>query len=95
MNAPKLDTRISVGNIITIITMTVGLLLGYQTTVSRVDANARGLSDVQQRQELLTTRLDRLIDAVNTERVNQTQLLTEMRVDIRYLRQAMDEFRQK
>lgn len=95
MNAPKLDTRISVGNIITIITMTVGLLLGYQTTVSRVDANARGLSDVQQRQELLTTRLDRLIDAVNTERVNQTQLLTEMRVDIRYLRQAMDELRQK
>lgn len=93
MNIPRVDMGISMGNILTIITMIVGLSVGYEATVGNVTANTKNIYENSQRINKISDRVTTLIDALQSERISQTQLLTEMKVDLRYLRQTVDEIR--
>ena len=79
---------ISLGNILTIATVIVGLSAGW----TQLKADQASIQKDQQRVEIaLTSRLA----ALEQERVQNAQSLTEMRTDIRYMRQAMERMEQQ
>ncbi|NBN64119.1 hypothetical protein [Pannonibacter tanglangensis] len=74
---------ISLGNLLTIATVVVGLSAGW----TQLKADQATIQRDQQRVEAaLTARLA----ALEQERVQNVQSLTEMRADIRYMRQALE-----
>ena len=79
---------VSLGNILTIATVIVGLSAGW----TQIKADQASIQKDQQRVEVaLTARLA----ALEQERVQNVQSLTEMRADIRYMRQALERMEQQ
>ncbi|MDD7908686.1 hypothetical protein PUV47_02045 [Pseudovibrio exalbescens] len=70
---------ISLGNIITIGGMLVGMALGWGQLQSKITEHTRRIDKLEQAES------DRL-----SERVVQVQLFAEIRADIKYLRQAIE-----
>ena len=79
---------ISLGNILTIATVIVGLSAGW-TQIKADQANIQ--RDQQRVEQSLTARLT----ALEQERVQNVQLFTEMRTDMRYMRQALERMEQQ
>lgn len=71
---------ISVGNLITIATMLFMVGVGWSAMNGRVDSQQRRLDE-------LAARVEQDADESAKERLRVTELLTEMRADIRYLRE--------
>ena len=79
---------ISLGNILTIATVIVGLSAGW----TQLNADQASIQRDQQRVEIaLTSRLA----ALEQERVQNVQLFTEMRTDMRYMRQTLERLDQQ
>ena len=70
---------ISVGNLITIGGLIVGLSVGWQKFDSTLEDHARRLAALE------TAERERQVD-----RVSQVQLLAELRSDLKYLRAAVE-----
>ena len=79
---------ISLGNILTIATVIVGLSAGW-TQIKADQANIQ--RDQQRVEQSLTARLT----ALEQERVQNVQLFTEMRTDMRYMRQTLERLDQQ
>jgi TolA-binding protein len=88
-----IDLKISLGNILTIGSVIVGLTIGWQTLASGVQSNANDIQKLDTRVNNQNDRLDRTITELQTNRINETALLTELRTDMRYLREAIDQIR--
>jgi peptidoglycan hydrolase CwlO-like protein len=85
---------LSFGNIITIVTMIVGLTIGWQVMASDVKENRTDLTKLESRVTNTETKLEKLVNDASEQRVQLTTVLTELRADMRYLRQSMDELKQ-
>ena len=88
-----IDLKISLGNILTIGSVIIGLTVGWQTLASGVQTNATDIQKLDTRVNDQNGRLDKLMSELQTNRVNETALLTELRTDMRYLREAIDQIR--
>jgi uncharacterized phage infection (PIP) family protein YhgE len=88
-----IDLKISIGNILTIGSVIIGLTIGWQTLASGVQTNATDIQKLDTRVNDQNGRLDKLMSELQTNRVNETALLTELRTDMRYLREAIDQIR--
>jgi uncharacterized phage infection (PIP) family protein YhgE len=88
-----IDLKISIGNILTIGSVIIGLTIGWQTLASGVQTNANDIQKLDTRVNDQGDRLDTLMTELQTNRVNETALLTELRTDMRYLREAIDQIR--
>lgn len=88
-----IDLKISLGNILTIGSVIVGLTIGWQTLASGVQTNATDIQKLDTRVNDQGDRLDTLMTELQTNRINETALLTELRTDMRYLREAIDQIR--
>ena len=88
-----IDLKISLGNILTIGSVVIGLTIGWQTLASGVQTNAADIQKLDTRVNDQGDRLDTLMTELQTNRINETALLTELRTDMRYLREAIDQIR--
>ena len=90
---PWIDVKISLGNILTIGSVIVGLSIGWQTLASGVQTNASDILKLDARVNKQDERVERLIVELQAYRLSETTLLTELRTDMRYLREAIDQLR--
>jgi len=88
-----IDFKISIGNILTIGSVVVGLSIGWQTMASGVQTNASDILKLDARVTTQGDKLERLIVELQAYRLSETTLLTELRTDMRYLREAIDQLR--
>ena len=88
-----IDFKISIGNILTIGSVVVGLSIGWQTLASGVQTNASDILKLDARVTTQGEKLERLIVELQAYRLSETTLLTELRTDMRYLREAIDQLR--
>lgn len=88
---PQITWRMdfSFGHLLTIVTMVSGLFVGWQTIVSDVRANASTIQSLDKRLTTQEARSQQLADAAQTDRIRQTEILAELRTDIKYLRQTL------
>lgn len=86
----KLSKEISLGNLLSMLTMIVGLAIGWQTIVSTTTANATAISKLDQRLTKAEEKVDNTLTTIAGDRVELTKALTELQADLRYLRQAVD-----
>lgn len=84
---------LSFGNIITIVTVIVGLTVGWQVMAADVRSNRANIDTLDLRVTATERRLSDTLDRMSEERVQMTQILTELRADVRYLRLAVDELK--
>lgn len=91
MSTPKwLDIKISIGNIVTIASVIIGLTIGWQTIVGDVRTNAREIAILDARLTVQEAKFDRLLAEMQVERLTMNTILTEMRTDLRFLRQTVE-----
>lgn len=88
-----IDFKISIGNILTIGSVVVGLSIGWQTLASGVQTNASDILKLDARVTAQGDKLERLFGELQAYRLSETTLLTELRTDMRYLREAIDQLR--
>ena len=88
-----IDVKISLGNILTIASVIVGLTTGWMTLASGVQQNSADILKVDGRVSAQADRLDRTITELQAYRLSEATLLTELRTDMRYLREAIDQIR--
>ncbi len=70
---------LSIGNVFTIMTVIVGIAMGWQSVNSRVDAVEKAASD-------LKTKVEQL----SNDRQNDRNAMTEIRSDLRYIRETLN-----
>jgi hypothetical protein len=89
---PEIKWRgdISFGQVITILTMLIGATIAWQTIVLRVEANANDIAALAARVDKQELVVQRALSEAQTDRLSQTEILTELRTDMRYLRSAID-----
>jgi hypothetical protein len=85
-----IDVKISLGNILTIASVIVGLTTGWMTLASGVQQNSADILKIDGR---VSAQADRTITELQAYRLSETTLLTELRTDMRYLREAVDQLR--
>ena len=88
-----IDFKISLGNILTIGSVIIGLTIGWQTLAAGVQSNSNDILKLDGRVSAQADRLDRTITELQAYRLSETTLLTELRTDMRYLREAIDQIR--
>lgn len=88
-----IDFKISLGNILTIGSVIIGLTIGWQTLAAGVQSNSNDILKLDSRVSAQGDRLDRTITELQAYRLSETTLLTELRTDMRYLREAIDQIR--
>jgi uncharacterized phage infection (PIP) family protein YhgE len=94
MTKPEwIDFKISLGNILTIGSVVIGLTIGWQTLAAGVQTNASDILKLDARVNKQDDRIERLIVELQAYRLSETSLLTELRTDMRYLREAIDQIR--
>lgn len=74
--------EVSLSNIIALATILVALAVGWQTLASDVAASNRRID-----------KNDKQLEVIATERIRQTEILTELRADVRYLRERIGQLR--
>ena len=86
----KWRPEISFGQVITLATMLIGAAIAWQTIVLRVEANAKDIASLSVRVDKQEVVVQRALAEAQADRLSQTEILTELRTDIRYLRSAID-----
>ncbi len=79
----EIEKKISLGHIVTILTVIVGLGIGWQALAGETAQNTKD----NERQD---ASLSAISATINADRLEQQKLLTEMRTDIRYLRRDVE-----
>lgn len=85
-----IDLKISIGNILTIGSVIIGLTIGWQTLASGVQTNASDILKLDGKVNDQGDRMDKMMTDLQANRINETALLTELRTDMRYLREAVE-----
>ena len=87
---PKIDPKISIGNLLTMATMVLGLFVGWQTMTVSITQNQQAIVDLEKRLATTVAKADATLDALTTNRVELAQALGELQADMRYLKVAVD-----
>jgi TolA-binding protein len=85
-----IDLKISIGNILTIGSVIIGLTIGWQTLAAGVQTNASDILKLDGKVNDQGDRMDKMMTDLQANRINETALLTELRTDMRYLREAVE-----
>jgi hypothetical protein len=88
-----IDLKISIGNLLTIGSVIIGLTIGWQTLAAGVQANAKDIIRLDAQVDLQSVRLEKTLAELQAYRITETNILTELRTDMRYLREAIDQLR--
>jgi hypothetical protein len=86
----NIEKTFNLGHFITIVTVVVGLSMGWATIAGQTAENTKAIVAGAIKNDQQDDQLTALLAIINAERLEQQKLLTEMRVDIRYLRRAVE-----
>lgn len=89
----RFNTDLSLGNVITIITLIVGLTAGWQVMAADVKSNKDAIALLDRRLSSTETDVDMALQRLADDRLQVTTLLTELQTDVRYLRSSVDELK--
>lgn len=81
---------ISLGNVLTIGAMVVAVAMGWQAINSAVAEMDRKIGRVEQKTEKIENDAERLRDKVETRELATQSAVTEIKTDLRYVRQSLD-----
>ena len=96
MTTPKwLDLKISMGNILSILTIISGLTVGWFTMAQSVDINAKDVASLERRVTKAEEAIAKLSDNLQGDRLALNTVLTQLQSDVRYMRDAIDELKQR
>lgn len=96
MTFPKwLNPQISIGNILTVLSVAVALVVGWVEMTGAVRDVALEQNRLNARVSVVENRFDDMLTSLHSDRVANTRALAEMGADIRYMRQAVDELRSR
>jgi hypothetical protein len=81
---------ISLGNVLTIVAMTVAVAMGWQALSSAVAEMDRKVLRVEQKADKIEGESERLRDKVESRELATQRSVTEIQTDLRYVRQSLD-----
>lgn len=90
----EFDRKFSLGNLVTIGTVIVGLTTGYVTLVSGTERNTRDISTLDARVSNLESNFRDLLRQLGDKEIVQTRVLTEMQTDLGYIKEAVNKLGQ-
>lgn len=90
---PRIDWKfdVSLGNMISVATIIVSITAGWVALQSQSEAQADRLTKLETRVSGAENRAELSAREAQTERVRLTEILSELRTDIRYLRRAVEQ----
>ena len=86
----NIEKTFNLGHLLTIATVVIGLVTGWTTLAAQTADNTKAIVAGAIKNDQQDDALTGLLAIINAERLEQQKLLTEMRVDIRYLRRAVE-----
>jgi hypothetical protein len=84
----EIEKKFSIGHLITIVTVIISMTIGWQALAGQSTDNAKSIIQVQIANDRQDQALATMLATINADRLENQKLLTEMRVDIRYLRRS-------
>jgi pyruvate dehydrogenase complex dehydrogenase (E1) component len=90
----EIAPTVSLGNWLTIATLLVGMAMGWQAMASTSQHQAKQLQAVEMRVAQMETRMETRVSQDAQKQVELIQALTELRADLKYLREAVDQLQQ-
>lgn len=85
-----IDKRISVGNILTIATLAISLIVSIITYKETIDANTKHIVDIEQNQKVLESRIQLLESEMQVKQTKLDKLQTEVNRTVEYLQLILD-----
>lgn len=85
--------EITLGSLMSTATIIVGLTVGWQTLASETRASTKSIDRLEGRMTEYEKRFNDTLDFLAKERVMQTTIFTELRSDLRYMRETLDELK--
>ena len=87
---PQLRLDISLGNILTILTMVIAAALGWQQLASALELHATRIDKLEMRIGVVSAETQALAKTRSDDKLEVTSVLVELRTDIRYMRAQLD-----
>lgn len=85
--------EISLGNVGSLLATVVVIVAGWTTIENKVATDAEKITKLENRVSAAEARNDLQDQNFSTDRLRQTEILTEMKTDLRYLRSGLDEIK--
>lgn len=86
----EIEKKFSLGHLITVLTVIIGLGIGWQAIAGQTAENSKTIVQVQTENDRQDQSLSALLATINADRLENQKLLTDMRADIRYLRRDVE-----
>jgi hypothetical protein len=86
----EIEKKFSIGHLITVLTVIIGLGIGWQALAGQTAENSKTIVQVQMENDRQDQSLSALLATINDDRLENQKLLTDMRADIRYLRRDVE-----
>lgn len=90
MQSTIIDRRISVGNILTIATLAVSLIVTITTYKATIDSHAERIIEIEQNQKVLESRIQLLESEMQAKQTKLDRLQEEVDRTVEYLRLILD-----
>lgn len=90
----KFERTVTLGNLMSMLTMIVAAVSAYFMVVNRLDVMTERDQAFLSRLVVVEAGNQTLRESFIQERLNTTQLLTQMKSDVQYLRISMDDVKQ-
>jgi hypothetical protein len=86
----EIEKKFSIGHLVTVLTVIIGLGIGWQALAGQTAENSKTIVQVQMENDRQDQSLSALLATINDDRLENQKLLTDMRADIRYLRRDVE-----
>lgn len=92
---PKLefDPKFSIGNVVTVALLIISLVGGWFTLTGNVTTNAREIVNVSSRVSELEKSVAALVRDLQSDKLDQTRILTQLQTDMSYTRAAVEDLK--
>lgn len=81
----------SFGNALTMISMLVAAIIGWNTLAHETKANTLDIQRIDQRLTSQEERFNKTLDALAADKIRQTEVLVEVQTNLRFLREAVEQ----
>lgn len=86
----EIEPKFNLGHLITILTLIVGLSMGWQAMAGQSSEQGKAISGLEAKNNAQDAAIASILATMSNDRLEQQKLLTEMRTDIRYLRRDVE-----
>lgn len=95
MSSVKFSPEISLGGVVTILTLLVSIAAGWTVLSATVEANANRIVALERRADAVETAVSNQREQALQVQIDLARTLTELQSDMRYLRRSVDHLTQQ